>query len=1030
MLTLALALTHSLSAQGVDPSFRPALTELKLSTDRVRPGDRFAIEFAFRNAGEQAARNEYTIFLHFEQPDRDCRNIRFSGHYRPIPSTVRWQPGETVRVGPYAVQAPDDGSGAYHVHVGLFDDGRTGQRFCEEYRDTLTVDPAAPPHNPRQAPLPDDEARARREALSKRLRDTVRLDCGSSEFRLDRETGSWELIDRQTGELWGSSPYADGLGEITLSNGERTVVLPLGKPDAVEATDRVLALRYTLRPEGGGPLDATVRLERADGPDGLRVSYEAGPRGGWSATGATLLQDALTATNNEAGYLVIPHRLGILYRADGGLPETRVYRAYGNAGAYSMAFVGAVKGGSAILAAWDDPYTTLLARGSWTSAPLVPGSHALSVSLQQTGTARSFTLHPLGRGGYVEIARAYRELARKRGLVRTWQEKAAQGRQVAAMHGAADFKPFVFVRTMAGTQWNPGAEDRVDVGYTFEEAAQVAEHFRNDLGIERAMYVLAGWIHRGYDNQHPDILPAAPECGGNAGLTDCAERVRQCGYLFGLHDNYQDMYRDAPSWDETYVMKHPGGSLFAGGVWAGGQAYLTCSRKALELAKRPQNLNEVRALFHPSLYFIDTTFAAPPFECHDPAHPLSLNDDIHWKRELVRYARSVFGLFGSEEGQEWAVPDADYFEGMMSQKAENAEQDVVPLFEIVYGDCVSLYTHQGDRAGAARARYILGHLLYAENAVYQFGQHLYFRAEHPSGVPAKPEVASLKQTGPRTFEITYRWRVVGSLGQYPSAFVHFTNPAAERPEQIAFQNDHAFPQPTEAWPVGGAVEVGPFTVDIPEGGDGTFAVMIGLLDEGGGRAQLQGLRASGARYHIGDVALQGGKITFQAVDPAGPEPERCFARGDGGWAQDLNETDRLIKNTYEVLSPLNRVTADLPMTDHEFVSVNPRVERSRFGEDVEVIVNYGPGAYRWKGVELPAYGFLIRSATFWAFHATRFGGVDYDPSAMFALEALDGRPIAESAKVRVYHAFGSPRARIAGKTFEVAREAEVDVGGG
>ncbi|MBM3501112.1 MAG: hypothetical protein FJX74_20870, partial [Armatimonadetes bacterium] len=571
--------------------------------------------------------------------------------------------------------------------------------------------------------------------------------------------------------------------------------------------------------------------------------------------------------------------------------------------------------------------------------------------------------------------------------------------------------------------------DQVSVGYTFDEAAQVAEHFRHDLAIQRAMYVLAGWINRGYDNQHPDILPAAPECGGTEALADCAERVRQCGYLFGLHDNYQDMYRDAPSWDETYVMKHSDGSLFAGGVWAGGQAYLTCSRKALELAKRPQNLNEVRALFHPTVYFIDTTFAAPPLECFDPAHPLSLNDDIHWKRELVRYARSVFGLFGSEEGQEWAVPDADYFEGMMSQKAENSEQDVVPLFEMVYGDCVSLYTHQGDRAAPNRARYILGHLLYAENAVYQFGSHLYFQGAQPAGVPARPEVASLRQTGPRAFEITYRWRVSGPVGKYPRAFVHFTHPATDHPEKIIFQNDHVFPQATETWPEGGAVEVGPFTVDVPDGRDGTFAAMIGLLDEGGGRAELQGLRSSGGRHHIGDVTLREGKITFAAVDPAGPDPERCFARADGGWAELLNETDRLIKNTYEVLSPLNRLTAHLPMTDHEFVSAEPRVERSRFGEDVQITVNYGPGPYRTEGVELPQYGFLVRSPTFWAFHATRFGGLDYDPSAMFVLEALDGEPIAESAKVRVYHAFGDPRVRVAGKTLEVPREAEVDVRG-
>ena len=139
--------------------------------------------------------------------------------------------------------------------------------------------------------------------------------------------------------------------------------------------------------------------------------------------------------------------------------------------------------------------------------------------------------------------------------------------------------------------------------------------------------------------------------------------------------------------------------------------------------------------------------------------------------------------------------------------------------------------------------------------------------------------------------------------------------------------------------------------------------------------------------------------------------------------------DRFVKNTYEVLSPLNRLTATLPMTDHEFVSDQPRVERSRFGEDVEILVNYGPEPYRVRGVELPAYGFLVRAPTFWAFHAAEFGGVTYSPSAMFAVESRDGKPIPESRKVHVFHAFGDPRVSLGGKTFTVGKEADVDVRG-
>ena len=1029
---LSIAPVPAQEANPVDPDFRPSVVGAKMSTDRVRPGDRFAIEFEFRNDGTKPGVREYRVFLHFEYPEPDCRDIRMALDHEATVSTTRWTPGKVVKDGPYAIAVPAEAKpGEYHVHVGLFDAMGDGRRLLDTYVGKITVDPAAPPHSPHQEPLAAGEAARRREALAGRIKQPLTLDGGSFVLHVSPQTGTWEIIDRRTNELWASSPLVEGIGEVTLAGRERTVVAPLDKVERAEASGNAIVLHYRPSPPaalpGGEGREVWVKLERVGDPDGLRVSYEADEAEEWRIVGVRLLDNALFVTNNESGSLVVPHRIGILLRAEGGIPDTRRFSPYGNAYAYSMSFAGAVKNGSAMMVTWEDPYTTLETRSTWTDHPLVPGSQLLSLSLMQTKSARAFTIYPLGKGGYVHVAKAYREIANRRGLLKTWEQKVSEYPDAARMFGAADLKPFVFVRSVSGTPWNQTGKDILSVGYTFDEAAQVAEHFRRDLGIEHAMFVLAGWIHRGYDNQHPDILPAAPECGGDEALIECSKRVRACGYLFGLHDNYQDMYRDAPSWDESYIMRNADGSLCAGGVWAGGQAYLTCSRRAIELAKRPQNLAEVRRLFDPSIYFIDTTFAAPPYECFDPQHPLTRSDDIRYKAELCDYAREMMGLFGSEEGQEWAVPHADYFEGLMSHKCGDDGQEVIPLFEIAYGDCINLYTHQGDRASPERADYILDHILYAEMPVYAFGQHLYFRTgEGQGGVPARPEVAEVKQTGPRTFAITYRWTVSGAVGKLPIMFVHFTSPQATRAEQIAFQNDHTLS--TEPWKAGDVVTDGPYTVEIPEGIDGEFGVMVGLVDEGGGRQELRGLSGVGGRFRLGTLTLQDGRISFRSDDPSKPPANLCFSRADGG-AKGLIETDRFIKNTYEVLSPLDRLTAQRPMTDHEFVSAKPRVERSRFGDDVDIIVNHGPGAYTANGVELPEYGFVVRSPTFCAFHATEFGQIRYGPSAMFVVQSMDGKPITESQKVRIYHAFGDKRVDVGGKVFEVEGEAEVSVRG-
>src|SRR5206468_6928397 len=101
----------------------------------------------------------------------------------------------------------------------------------------------------------------------------------------------------------------------------------------------------------------------------------------------------------------------------------------------------------------------------------------------------------------------------------------------------------------------------------------------------------------------------------------------------------------------------------------------------------------------------------------------------------------------------------------------------------------------------------------------------------------------------------------------------------------------------------------------------------------------------------------------------------------------LVRTDRLIKNASEVLSPLHRLVAGRPMTGHRFLTPDRTVERTEF-EGVRVTVNYGERDYVDGWTTLPKYGLRIESDRFVAFHATRFGGVDYEGGALFTLRSL------------------------------------------
>jgi hypothetical protein len=487
-------------------------------------------------------------------------------------------------------------------------------------------------------------------------------------------------------------------------------------------------------------------------------------------------------------------------------------------------------------------------------------------------------------------------------------------------------------------------------------------------------------------------------------------------------------------------MKTANNQLARGGHWAGGVAYLTCSQMALELAKRPQNLTGVKKLSDANAYFIDTTYAAGLQECFDAAHPLTRCDDMKWKQGLSDYARDVFGMFGSECGREWAIPHSDFFEGLTGVSGRDYHDaklttslgaKVVPLFDLVYRDCIAMYGKYGYNPFQA-ALYVLHHISLGRPLNYHsLPAHCYWKQSSSEDIPlgVRPGQAECKQTAPGKFQMTYHWTVTKVPATNWNVFVHFTDSA----DKIKFQADYE-PQPlTSKWAEGEVVN-GPFTVSVPEGLSGNFNLRVGLFQPATGqRASLQAESEDDRSYLIGKLNVANEKISFEPVDSASRESmgdPALFTRGDNGWTAHLHPMDRFIKNTCEVLCPLNRITARMRMSSHEFLTSDGHVERTVFGEGpsaVVVTVNSGNKTHNCISttgptVVLPPYGFLVESPTFVAFVASSWGGLSYDAPPLFTLESLDHQPISTSKKVRAYHGFGSDQIRIGTITRTVRTE--------
>ena len=426
----------------------------------------------------------------------------------------------------------------------------------------------------------------------------------------------------------------------------------------------------------------------------------------------------------------------------------------------------------------------------------------------------------------------------------------------------------------------------------------------------------------------------------------------------------------------------------------------------------------MRKLFGPTIYFIDTVFAWPLVTCEDPAHPMSRRDDLIWKANLCLLAKKYYGLFGSEEGREWAVPCSDYLEGIFGHQTDSAPGEVIPLFPLVYSDCVQIMTHQGNRIAAGDEKKVADHILFAEMFLPSFGTHLYWQQNEASTVPIIPLEPVVKETAPGRFQITYRWKALQPISEDYGVFVHFTNPAAERAENILFQNDHQPTLPTSRWVPGQTVEDGPYNIDLPPAFAGTVKIDLGMLHDGE-RVILAQSTAQRARYTVGEIVVSD-KDGLQYRSASGTASAELWSRGDGGWGAHLCRTDRVIKNVWEVLSPLNRITAENPLDDHKFLTSDRLVQQTRFG-DVTITVAFQKPAQIGDHA-LPANGFVIDSPNYIAFCATRYNGVEYESPALFTAQSLDGRPIRESRKVRIYHGFGASHIRLFDKDFDVEKE--------
>ena len=293
---------------------------------------------------------------------------------------------------------------------------------------------------------------------------------------------------------------------------------------------------------------------------------------------------------------------------------------------------------------------------------------------------------------YNTLCKIYRSYVNEQGRLRTLAEKAARNSSVDKLIGCA------FVHTGIKTQvqsnsdfFDPEDPEKNNHLTSFEQREKEIRKL-HEMGVEKLYFHLDGWAQPGYDNQHPDYLPACKEAGGWEGMKSLSDAMHECGYLFGIHDQYRDYYLAAPSFDENYACRLPDGTIPKHQRWAGGPQSYLCATQAPYYVKR--NFSEIkRQGIELDGAYLDVFTCNEGDECDNPEHRMTRRECYEFRGKCFEYLLSHGILPSSEEVSDWAVPSLVFchyapYDFMMKQPGTPKEGIPVPLYNLVYHDCV------------------------------------------------------------------------------------------------------------------------------------------------------------------------------------------------------------------------------------------------------------------------------------------------------------------------------------------------------
>ena len=297
---------------------------------------------------------------------------------------------------------------------------------------------------------------------------------------------------------------------------------------------------------------------------------------------------------------------------------------FGTAGGY-MPWFGQVRGREGYIAICVTPWNAGYQAEHPAGGPYTHVSVRFEPSLGKMDYRRIIKYTFLSDCDYNDLCKVYRTYVNEQGRLRTLEEKAARNASVNDLIGCAFVHRGIKTVVQPNSDFfDPENPEKNNNLTRFETREKEIRHL-HDLGVEKLYLHLDGWAQPGYDNQHPDYLPACKEAGGWEGMKSLVDAMHECGYMFGIHDQYRDYYLAAPSFDENYACRLTDGSIPKHQKWAGGPQSYLCATQAPYYVKRNFQEIEKNGIRLDGAY-LDVFTCNEGDECDNPMHRMTRKD--------------------------------------------------------------------------------------------------------------------------------------------------------------------------------------------------------------------------------------------------------------------------------------------------------------------------------------------------------------------------------------------------------------------